>query len=171
MDWFISLFTQHTTLQALFVLSLISAIGLFLGNLKVKGISLGVTFVFFVGIIAGHLGISVEDNMLRYAEDFGLILFVYALGLQVGPGFFSSLAHGGVKFNVLALALAIVTLLIAVGLTFILPINIPDMMGIFCGATTNTPQYGTFHGICRCRLCRGLSAGTCRRDFRRNYYS
>lgn len=142
MDWFISLFTQHTTLQALFVLSLISAIGLFLGNLKVKGISLGVTFVFFVGIIAGHLGISVEENMLRYAEDFGLILFVYALGLQVGPGFFSSLAHGGVKFNVLALALAVVTLIIAVGLTFILPINIPDMMGIFCGATTNTPALG-----------------------------
>ena len=142
MDWFTNLFTQHSTLQALFVLSLISAIGLFLGNLKVKGISLGVTFVFFVGIIAGHLGISVDDNMLRYAEDFGLILFVYALGLQVGPGFFSSLAHGGIKFNVLALALAIITLVIAVVLTFILPINIPDMMGIFCGSTTNTPALG-----------------------------
>lgn len=142
MNWLIDLFTEQTTLQAIVILSLICAIGLFLGNIKIKGISLGVTFVFFIGIIAGHLGLKLDSDMLRYAEDFGLILFVYTLGLQVGPGFFSSLAHGGIKFNLLALALAVVTLLLAVGLTYIVPVSIPDMMGIFCGATTNTPALG-----------------------------
>lgn len=142
MDWLTNLFTDQNALQALVVLSLISAIGLFLGNVKIRGISLGVTFVFFVGIVAGQLGLKVNSQMLIYAEDFGLILFVYTLGLQVGPGFFSSLAHGGVKFNLLALGLAVVTLLIAVGLTFIMPIDVPEMMGIFCGATTNTPALG-----------------------------
>ncbi len=87
MSWLYSLFIEHSALQAVVVLSLISAIGLGLGKVRICGISLGVTFVFFVGIMAGHLGLSIDSQMLNYAESFGLVLFVYALGLQVGPGF------------------------------------------------------------------------------------
>ena len=84
------------------VLSLISAIGLGLGKIHICGISLGVTFVFFAGIIAGHFGLSIDSQMLNYAESFGLVIFVYALGLQVGPGFFSSLRSGGIRLVSLA---------------------------------------------------------------------
>ena len=107
MEWLYSLFIEHSALQAVVVLSLISAIGLGLGKIHICGISLGVTFVFFAGILAGHFGLSVDAQMLNYAESFGLIIFVYALGLQVGPGFFSSFRKGGVTLNMLALAVAI----------------------------------------------------------------
>ena len=137
-----TLFVNHSAIQAIIVISLCCAIGLALGKLKIAGVSLGVTFVFFVGIFAGHLGFTVDNDMLRYAENLGLVLFVYALGLQVGPGFFSSLAHGGVKLNILGLGLAVLTLLTAILLTMVTPVSIPDMMGIFCGATTNTPALG-----------------------------
>ncbi len=102
MDWLYSLFVEHSALQAVVVLSLISAIGLGLGKIHICGISLGVTFVFFAGIIAGHFGLSIDPQMLNYAESFGLVIFVYALGLQVGPGFFSSFRTGGVQLNMLA---------------------------------------------------------------------
>ena len=142
MEWIRSIFFDHSAVQAIIILSLICAIGLALGKIKIAKVSLGVTFVFFVGIVAGHSGISVDPETLKYAENFGLVLFVYALGLQVGPGFFSSVAHGGVRLNLLGLLLALVTLAFAVALTFITPVNIPDMMGVFCGATTNTPALG-----------------------------
>ncbi len=133
---------EHSSLQPIVIVSLICAIGMALGKVKIAGISLGVTFVFFIGIIAGHIGLSIDPAMLKYAENFGLVIFVYALGLQVGPGFFSSLAHGGVKLNVLGLSLALITLITAIALTYVTPVSIPDMMGLFCGATTNTPALG-----------------------------
>lgn len=133
---------EHSPLQAIVIVSLICAIGMALGKVKIAGISLGVTFVFFIGIIAGHIGLSIDPAMLKYAENFGLVIFVYALGLQVGPGFFSSLAHGGVRLNVLGLSLALITLITAIALTYVTPVSIPDMMGLFCGATTNTPALG-----------------------------
>ena len=139
MDWINLLLIEHSSLQAIVIVSLICAIGMALGKVKIAGISLGVTFVFFIGIIAGHIGLSIDPAMLKYAENFGLVIFVYALGLQVGPGFFSSLAHGGVKLNVLGLSLALLTLITAIALTYVTPVSIPDMMGLFCGATTNTP--------------------------------
>ena len=89
MEWFESLFIRHSALQAVVVVSLISAAGLILGKLRIGGISLGTAFIFFVGIVAGHFGLSLDPAMLNYIESFGLVLFVYALGLQVGPGFFS----------------------------------------------------------------------------------
>ena len=95
MEWIYNLFVEHSALQAVVVISLISAIGLGLGKIHIFGISLGVTFVFFAGILAGHLGLSIDSQMLNYAESFGLVLFVYALGLQVGPGFFASFHKGG----------------------------------------------------------------------------
>lgn len=142
MEWLNNLIIEQSAIQAIIVLSLICALGLMLGKLKVAGVSLGVTFVFFVGILAGHLGLAVDFQILKYAENFGLVLFVYALGMQVGPGFFSSVAHGGIRLNLIGLSLALLTLLCAIGLSFLTPVSLPDMMGLFCGATTNTPALG-----------------------------
>lgn len=104
MNWLQEAFLEPTMVQAVIIISLVSALGLYLGRIKIFGISLGITFVFFAGILAGHLGIVVNKDMLYFAQSFGLILFVYALGLQVGPGFFSSLKkwrgsyeHDGVR--------------------------------------------------------------------------
>lgn len=142
MEWLQNLITQQSAVQAVVVISLVCALGIALGKLKIVNVSLGVTFVFFIGIIAGHLGVAVDADILKYAEDFGLVLFVYALGMQVGPGFFSSVAHGGVRLNLIGLGLAVATLLCAVVLSYITPVTLPDMMGLFCGATTNTPALG-----------------------------
>ena len=133
---------EHTALQALAVLSLISAIGLGLGKVRILGVSLGVTFVFFAGILAGHLGLQIDPQMLTYAESFGLVVFVYALGLQVGPGFFSSFRSGGMRLNMLAIAVVLVGTLMALLGSLGLGISLPDMVGILCGATTNTPALG-----------------------------
>lgn len=142
MHWLYSLFVEHTALQALAVLSLISAIGLGLGKVRILGVSLGVTFVFFAGILAGHLGLEIDPQMLTYAESFGLVVFVYALGLQVGPGFFSSFRSGGMRLNILAIAVVLTGTLMALLGSWGLNISLPDMVGVLCGATTNTPALG-----------------------------
>ena len=142
MEWLYSLFIEHSALQAVVVLSLISAIGLGLGKIHVCGISLGVTFVFFAGILAGHFGLSIDPQMLNYAESFGLIIFVYALGLQVGPGFFSSFRKGGVTLNMLAIAVVILGTFLAVVCSYTTGVSLPNMIGLLCGATTNTPALG-----------------------------
>ncbi|MDE6402957.1 MAG: transporter, partial [Muribaculaceae bacterium] len=111
MNWLHTVLIDHSAIQAIIVLSLICAVGLALGKVKIAKVSLGVTFVFFVGIVAGHFGLTIAPDTLKYAENFGLVLFVYALGLQVGPGFFSSVAHGGVRLNLIGLALAVTGLL------------------------------------------------------------
>jgi len=141
-DWINTLFIEHSALQAIIVLSLISAIGLGLGKVHFFGVSLGVTFVFFAGILAGHFGLSIDPQMLNYAESFGLVIFVYALGLQVGPGFFSSFRKGGVQQNMLATGVVLIGTLMAVAGTYLIPISLPDMVGLLCGATTNTPALG-----------------------------
>ncbi|MDE6369442.1 MAG: putative transporter [Muribaculaceae bacterium] len=142
MEWLQNFLAEQNAVQAIIVLSLICAFGLALGKLKIINLSLGVTFVFFVGIVAGHFGVAIDPQILKYAENFGLVLFVYSLGMQVGPGFFSSVAHGGIRLNLIGLGLAVATLLCAIALTFFTPVSIPDMMGLFCGATTNTPALG-----------------------------
>lgn len=142
MEWIYNLFFDHSAIQAVVVMSLIISTGLALGKIHICGISLGVTFVFFMGILAGHLGLSVDPQMLTYAESFGLVLFVYALGLQVGPGFFSSFQKGGFKLNMLGLGVIILGTAMALALCLVTPISLPDMTGILCGATTNTPALG-----------------------------
>ena len=142
MEWLYSLFIEHSALQAVVVLSLISAIGLGLGKIHICGVSLGVTFVFFVGILAGHFGLSVDPQMLNYAESFGLVIFVYALGLQVGPGFFSSLSKGGITLNILAMGVVVLGTLLTLICSLTTGVSLPDMVGILCGATTNTPALG-----------------------------
>ena len=142
MEWLYSLFIEHSALQAVVVISLISAIGLGLGKIHICGVSLGVTFVFFVGILAGHFGLSVDPQMLNYAESFGLVIFVYALGLQVGPGFFSSLSKGGITLNILAMGVVVLGTLLTLICSLTTGVSLPDMVGILCGATTNTPALG-----------------------------
>ena len=142
MEWLESAILQHSALQAVIVLSLIVAVGLGLGKIKICGITLGVTWVFFAGILAGHVGLSIDHQMLLYAESFGLVLFVYELGLKVGPGFFSSFRTGGVKLNVLGLTLVMLGTLMAVAMTLGFSIPMADMVGIIAGATTNTPSLG-----------------------------
>lgn len=142
MDWLREILTDHTALQAVVVLSIIIAVGLGLGKLRVMGVSLGVTFVFFIGIIAGHFGLSIDPQMLDFAQSFGLALFVYELGLKVGPGFFSSFRKGGVKLNLLCLGVIFAGTFMAVGIAYGCGVEMSDMVGILCGATTNTPALG-----------------------------
>ena len=139
MDYLHTLFIEHSALQAIVVLSLISAIGIILGRIRVFGISLGITFVFFTGILAGHFGLTIDSQMLFYAETFGLVLFVYALGLQVGPGFFSSMRSEGAKLLLPAIGILLTGTLLAIAFSYAANVAIADMSGILCGATTNTP--------------------------------
>ena len=142
MEWFNGLFFEHSAMQAVIVMAVIIALGLGFGKLRVCGISLGMTCVFFSGILIGHLGFSIDPDMLKYAESFGLVLFVYELGLQVGPGFFSSFRQGGVLLNMLAFGVIAIGTLMAVFISEIGHIPMDDMIGILCGATTNTPALG-----------------------------
>lgn len=140
--WFVDLLTQPSAIQAVILLSAICALGLALAKFRVRGISLGATVVFFVGIFAGALGLKVDAQMLTYAESFGLILFVYTLGLQVGPGFVSAFRHGGTWLNIFSLLLVGLGTLIAVAIVALDALPFADLMGVLCGATTNTPALG-----------------------------
>ena len=142
MNWLNELFTQHTFIQAVMILSIICAVGLALGKIKVKGVSLGVTFVFFAGIIAGHFNIQIDPQMLALAQNFGLILYIYALGVQVGPGFFSSFKQGGIKLNLLSIGLLMIGSLMAVIIHWTTGISASDTVGLLAGAVTNTPMLG-----------------------------
>lgn len=142
MDWFIEAVLESPSVLSIIVISIVSAIGLQLGKLKILNISLGITFVFFTGILIGHFNLGLNKDMLSFAQNFGLVLFVYALGLQVGPGFFSSLRAGGLRLNVLALGVVFLGLLFAVIFSYASNISLSNMVGILCGATTNTPALG-----------------------------
>ncbi|MEG0789078.1 MAG: putative transporter [Alistipes sp.] len=142
MGWLESLFVQHSALQAVVVISLISVVGIGLGKIRFGGISLGTAFIFFVGIFAGHFGLSLDPDMLNYAESFGLVIFVYALGLQVGPGFFSSLRAGGLRLLTPAVGVILIGTAFAIAFSLFMGVAMPDMAGILCGATTNTPALG-----------------------------
>ena len=142
MSWLVQLFTEQTYTQAIIVLCLICVVGLMCNKLNFKGISLGVTFVFFAGILAGHFGLSVNPQMLALAQNFGLVLFVYTLGLQVGPSFFPSLRKGGIKLNLLAFAVLLIGTAMTVGISSLLGIPLPISTGLLTGAATNTPMLG-----------------------------
>ena len=143
MNWFTELITTPDFTQAVLVLSLICGAGLAIGKIKIFGISLGATFVFFAGILAGHFGLVVNPDMLIVLQNFGLILFIYALGVQVGPGFFGSLKKGGFKLNMLATLLMLTGTLMMLILHWTTDISLADLMGLFSGAVTNTPMLGS----------------------------
>lgn len=142
MDWIYDTLLKPTAVQAVIVIALICALGLSLAKLRFRGISLGVTYVFFFGILAGAVGLHIDAQMLGYAESFGLILFVYTLGLQVGPGFMSTFRKGGTTLNLLSLSVVVLGTLIALIMGWIGLLPLPDMLGVLCGATTNTPALG-----------------------------
>ena len=142
MEWFTDIFIQQNFIQGVVILCLICAVGTALGNIKIFGVSLGVTFVFFCGIIAGHLGLAINPDMLSIMQNFGLILFIYSLGVQVGPGFFSAFKKGGVKLNFLALSVLVSGTLMALLIHWTAGIPLSDMIGLLSGAATNTPMLG-----------------------------
>ena len=142
MNWITDIFTGNTFTQAALVLSLICACGLAMGKIKIFGVSLGVTFVFFAGIFAGHFGLSMDPQMLLFAQNFGLVIFIYSLGVQVGPGFFASFKKGGVKLNMLSLSVIVLGSAMAMGIHWGTGMPIHEVMGLFSGAVTNTPMLG-----------------------------
>ena len=142
MNWIQETFLQPTMIQTVAVICIVCAIGVYLGKLKYKGVSLGITFVFFTGILVSHFGVVVNSDMLAFAQNFGLIVFVYTLGLQVGPGFFSSLKKGGVLLNSAGLAVIFIGLIMTILLHYLTGISVSDMMGLLCGAANNTPSLG-----------------------------
>lgn len=142
MDWINSLFIDHTPVQTCFLLSFIVSIGVFMGKVRIKGISLGVAFVFFMGIVAGSLHLEADPGMTSFAETFGLSIFVYALGLHVGPNFVGLMRDEGIALNLWGFAIILLGTVMALVLCLVTGITIPDMVGILCGATTNTPALG-----------------------------
>ena len=128
--------------HSVLVLALVIAFGVMFGKVKIAGISLGVTCVLFVGIVLGHFGININEHLLHFMKEFGLILFVYSIGLQVGPGFFASFRAGGVKLNQLAIIIVSLGALTTIALHYITGLPITTMVGIMSGAVTNTPGLG-----------------------------
>ena len=144
MTWLESLCSNYlSTANTVLLYAIIISIGVSLGKFKIRGISLGITWVLFVGIFAGHLGFQIEPNTLAFIKDFGLILFVFCIGLQVGPSFFSSFKQGGITLNMLALGIVILNIIVALILYYIDDsIELPMIVGILYGAVTNTPGLG-----------------------------
>lgn len=149
MDWFIELLRPGNMSLASTVLlySFVIFAGIFLGKVKILGVSLGVTFVLFVGILLGHFGYAVEGNTLHFLREFGLILFIFSIGMQVGPGFFSSFKEGGIRMNMLAVTGIALNVVIMLSIYYLQggadgATSITDMIGVMCGAITNTPALG-----------------------------
>jgi len=148
MDWLIDLFTKEDSMAHIAMLyAMVIAVGVYLGKIKLGGVSLGVTFVLFAGILAGHFGLTAPIATLNFMQDFGLILFVFMIGLQVGPGFFASFKEGGVTLNVLAVCLILLNIGVMFACYFSFfdtsnPVNLPMMIGTLYGAVTNTPGLG-----------------------------
>ena len=142
MDWIIDLLMpgNETIASTLVLYSFVIAAGIFIGKLRICGVSLGVTFVLFVGILMGHFGYIVNDNILKFVREFGLILFIFSIGLQVGPGFFSSFKKGGMRLNFLAVLIVFLNVLIVLGIYYFGNVNdINALVGVMSGAVTNTP--------------------------------
>ncbi len=128
--------------HSILILGLVIAFGIILGKVKVAGISLGVTGILFVGIAFGHFGMNINEHLLHFMKEFGLILFVYSVGLQVGPGFFSSFKQGGLRLNQLAILVVLFGVMTTIALHFITGLPMTTMVGVMSGAVTNTPGLG-----------------------------
>ncbi|MDR1984360.1 MAG: putative transporter [Prevotellaceae bacterium] len=143
MEWFENLLWSNSIAHSVFIFAAIISFGFLLGKIKFFGVSLGVTFVLFTGIAAGHFGFTVNSEILAFVKDFGLILFVYFIGLQVGPGFFSSFRKDGLQMNLLTCATVLMNIVVALAIFYIAGnISMPMMVGVLSGAVTNTPGLG-----------------------------
>lgn len=142
MEWLYSLFFGGGIAHAVLILALVITFGILLGKVKIGGVSLGITWILFVGIIFSHFGMTVDDGVRNFVQEFGLILFVFSIGLQVGPGFFASFKHGGMTLVSCAVAIVLLGVLTAYILHLTTGTPIPTMVGILSGAVTNTPGLG-----------------------------
>lgn len=142
MEWFRELLFSESVAHTILIYCVVIAAGVFLGKIKIFGISLGIAFVLFAGIAVGHFGFRANTHVIEFIRDFGLILFVFSIGLQVGPGFFSSFRKGGITLNLLAMMVVVLGACTAVALHFITGTSMPMMVGIMSGAVTNTPGLG-----------------------------
>lgn len=148
MDWLINLFTTTDSVAHIVLLyAIVIAVGVYLGKIKIGGISIGVTFVLFAGIAAGHIGFTAPTNILSFLQEFGLILFVFMIGLQVGPGFLESFRKGGITLNLLSTVMVVLNVIVMLACYYIFfdtsdPKNLPMMVGTLYGAVTNTPGLG-----------------------------
>jgi putative transport protein len=139
MGWLADLFVVHSAAQAVVILCAVGALGLAIGSIRVFGVGLGIGGVLFSGLLFGHFKVTLDEPVMEFVREFGLILFVYTIGMQVGPGFFGSLRRQGMQLNVLAAAIVVMGLIIAVAIHRLLGIPVPVVAGLFSGATTNTP--------------------------------
>lgn len=148
MDWLINLFTTTDSVAHIVLLyAIVIAVGVYLGKIKIGGISIGVTFVLFAGIAAGHIGFTAPTNILSFLQEFGLILFVFMIGLQVGPGFLESFRKGGITLNLLSTVMVVLNVIVMFACYYIFfdtsdPKNLPMMVGTLYGAVTNTSGLG-----------------------------
>ena len=142
MDWLYSLFFGSSVAHAVLTFALVITVGILLGKIKIKGVSLGITWILFVGIIFSHFGMTVDNDVRHFVQEFGLILFVFSIGLQVGPGFFASFKHGGMTLVGCATAIVLLGVLTAYIIHVATGTPIPTMVGILSGAVTNTPGLG-----------------------------
>ena len=154
MDWLYNLLFSDGIAHTILIYSFVIFTGLLLGKIKVFGISIGVTFVLFMGIVVGHFGFTVNPEIADFIKDFGLILFIYSIGLQVGPGFFSSFKKGGIALNLLAAGTVLLAVLVTIAFFYILDgrISMPMLVGIMSGAVTNTPGLGAAQEIGRAHV-------------------
>jgi len=165
MDWFFNLYNIPSVGSAILFVAIIIAMGLWLGRFKIGGISLGITWILFIGILFGHLGVRIEPNTLHFIKEFGLILFVYAIGLQVGPSFFSSFKEGGLKLNMLAVAIVLLGVVVTYCIAVVTGTDMATMTGVYTGAITNTPglgaaqqTYADLHGVADDTMAMGYAA-------------
>ena len=142
MEWLVNLFSGSGVAHSVFILALVIAGGLCLNKIKFGSVSLGVTWILFVGIIAGHFGFLLDTTTAHFVKEFGLILFIYSIGLEVGPGFFSSFRKGGITLNLLAAGSVLLACCTAYALHLITGTSLIDMVGVLSGAVTNTPGMG-----------------------------
>ncbi|HBN06150.1 MAG TPA: putative transporter [Bacteroidales bacterium] len=151
MQWLIDLFTSSSVAHSIMLLAITIALGIQLGKLKIANISFGIAWILFVGIALSHFGLRVDEEVLHFTKEFGLILFVYSIGLQVGPGFFSSLKKGGLRLNMLAAMIVLLGVVTTYVIHIITGTDLATMVGVLSGAVTNTPGLGaaqqTFHDI------------------------
>ena len=147
MEWLVKLFTGEGVATAVIVLALTIAIGLLLNRIKFGSVSLGVTWVLFVGIVLSHLGLTIDPQICHFVKEFGLILFVYSIGIQVGPSFISSLRDGGIKLNMLAMLVIFLGCVICYAIHIVTGEDLATMVGVLSGAVTNTPGLGAAQSV------------------------
>lgn len=142
MEWLVELFKGESVAHSLLIISLVAALGVFLGSLKIRGIGLGIAGVLFSGLIFGHFHYTIDPHVMEFVREFGLILFVYTIGMQVGPGFVASLRRQGLPLNIMAACIVFLGAVITVGIVYLAGIDMSVAVGLFAGATTNTPALG-----------------------------